>query len=252
ALAWSHPDEMDLERPASDGLLRLRAVPTTSTSNPGDTGPATMEEEADISKSAPAAPDNKERTTTPAIGTGWGDPSPGVGPWGEILAPKEAATIGGDCGDIGATGGAGWGQPTPAYLEAQGLPPADVATIDPYWATRGTSRGGPPLSDQYTPDTPEHVQELEEEEVTYEFFSKAAELPEPTDEVPPPEQGPQLISVTGGEYPYHRVPMEGLPTYEWPEAASFPQPLITGDAVHSGDMDDITKFPKEVLEHLSI
>ncbi|CAI7784816.1 unnamed protein product [Closterium sp. NIES-53] len=43
---------MDLERPASDGLLRLRAVPTTSTSNPGDTGTATMEEEADASKSA--------------------------------------------------------------------------------------------------------------------------------------------------------------------------------------------------------
>ncbi|CAI7778001.1 unnamed protein product [Closterium sp. NIES-53] len=216
-----------------------------------------MEEEADSSKSAPAAPDNKDCTTTPATGTGWRDPGPAVGPWGEILTPKEAATIGGGWGDIGATGRAGWGQPTPTYPEAPGLPPADVAAIDPYWATRGTSWGGPPLPDQYAPDTPEHVQELEEE-VTYKFFSKAAELPEPTEEAPPTEQGPQLISVTGGEYLYHRVPMEGLPTSEWPEAPSFPQPLITDDAVHSddavhfGNMDDITKIPKEVLEHLSV
>ncbi|CAI7803836.1 unnamed protein product [Closterium sp. NIES-54] len=194
---------MDLERPASDGLLRLRAVPTTSTSNPGDTGPTTMEVEADNSKLAPAAPDNEERTTTPANGTGWGDLGPAVNPWREILIPEEVATIGGGC-----------------------------------W-------GGPPLSDQYAPDTPEHLQELEEEEVTYEFFSKAAELPEPTEEALPPEQGPQLISVTGGKYLYRRVLMEGLPTSEWPKAASFPQPLITGNAVHSGDTDDIPKFPKE-------
>ncbi|CAI7756119.1 unnamed protein product [Closterium sp. NIES-54] len=211
-----------------------------------------MEEEADSSNSKPAAPDNEELTTTPATVTGWEDPSPAVGPWGEILTPEEAATIGGGWGDIGATGGAGWGQPTPAYPEAPGLPPADVAAIDPYWATGGTSWGGPPLPDQYAPDTPKHVQELEEEEVTYEFFSKAAELPEPTEEATPPEQGPHLILVTGGKYLYHRVPMEGLPTSEWPEAASFPQPLITGDAVHSGDTDDIAKFPKEVLEHLSV
>ncbi|CAI7885819.1 unnamed protein product [Closterium sp. NIES-54] len=46
--------------------------------------------------------------------------------------------------------------------------------------------------------------------------------------------------------------MEGLPAPEWPEAASFPQPLITGHAVHSGDTDDIAKIPKEALEHLSI
>ncbi|CAI7927653.1 unnamed protein product [Closterium sp. NIES-54] len=234
---------MDLERPTSDVLLRLRAVLTTSTSNPDDTGPATMEEEAYSSKSAPAAPDNEERTTTPATGTGWGDPGPAVGLWGEILTPEKAATIGGGWGDIGATGGAGWGQPTPAYLKAPGLPPTDVAAIDPYWATRGTSWGEPPLPDQYAPDTPEHVQELEE--VTYEFFSKGAELPEPTEEAPPPEQGPQLISVTGGECLYHRVPMEGLPTSEWPKAASFPQPLITDDVVHSGNTDDIAKFPKE-------
>ncbi|CAI7869865.1 unnamed protein product [Closterium sp. NIES-53] len=127
-----------------------------------------------------------------------------------------------------------------------------LTAIDPYWATRGTNWGGPPLPVQYAPGTPEDLQVLEEEEVTYEFFRKAAELPEPTEEAPPPEQGPQLISVTGGEYLYHRVPMEGLPTSEWPEAASFPQPLITSDAVHSGDMDDIAKFPKEVLEYLSV
>ncbi|CAI7806193.1 unnamed protein product [Closterium sp. NIES-54] len=242
---------MDLERPASDGLLRLRAVPTTSTFNPGDTGLATREEEVDSSNSAPAAPDSEERTTTPATGTDWGDLGPAVGPWGEILTPEEAATIGGSWGDIGATSGAGWGQPTPTYLEAPGLPPADVAAIDPNWATRGTSWGEPPLPNQYTPKTPEHVQELDEE-VTYEFFSKAAELPEPTEEAPLPEQGPQLISITGGEYLYHCVPMEGLPISEWPEAASFPQPLIIDDAVHSGDTDDITKIPKEALEHLSI
>ncbi|CAI7806332.1 unnamed protein product [Closterium sp. NIES-54] len=241
---------MDLEQPASDGLLRLRAVPTTSTLNPGDNGPATMEEEAGNSKSAPAAPNNKERTTTPATGTGWGDPSPAVSSWGEILTPEEAATIGGGWGDIGATGGAGWGQPTPAYPEAPGLPPTDVAAIDPYWATRGTSWGGPPLPDQYAPDTPEHVQELEEE-VTYEFFSKAAELPEPPEEAPPLEQVPHLISVTRGECIYHLLPMEGLPASEWPEAASFPQLLITGDVAHSSNTDDIAKIPKEALEHLS-
>ncbi|CAI7858608.1 unnamed protein product [Closterium sp. NIES-54] len=46
--------------------------------------------------------------------------------------------------------------------------------------------------------------------------------------------------------------MEGLLAPEWPEAASFPQPLITGHAVHSGDTDDIAKIPKEALEHLSV
>ncbi|CAI7779127.1 unnamed protein product [Closterium sp. NIES-53] len=124
--------------------------------------------------------------------------------------------------------------------------------LDPYWATRGTSWGGPPLPDQYAPDTPENVQEESEEEVTYEYLSKAADLPVPTEEAPPPEQGPQLISVTGDEFLYHRVPMEGLPASEWPEAASFPQPLVTGDDVHSVDTDDVVNLPKTVLEHLSV
>ncbi|CAI7773710.1 unnamed protein product [Closterium sp. NIES-53] len=164
-MAWSHPEEMDIERPTSDGLLRLHTIPTASTSNPGGTGPATMEEEEDSGKSATTKPDIGENITAPA--TGWGSPGPVVGPWGEVLTPEEA--------DVAAGGGRGtstkerWGQSAPAYPEAPGLPPAEVAAVDPYWATRGTSWGGPPLPDQYALDTPEPVQEESEEELTYEL-----------------------------------------------------------------------------------
>ncbi|CAI7731479.1 unnamed protein product [Closterium sp. NIES-54] len=156
---------MDIERPTSDGLLRLHTIPTASTSNPGGTGPATMEEEEDSGKSATTKPDIGENITAPA--TGWGSPGPVVGPWGEVLTPEEA--------DVAAGGGRGtstkerWGQSAPAYPEAPGLPPAEVAAVDPYWATRGTSWGGPPLPDQYALDTPEPVQEESEEELTYEL-----------------------------------------------------------------------------------
>ncbi|CAI7877481.1 unnamed protein product [Closterium sp. NIES-53] len=170
-----------------------------------------------------------------------------LGGWDTIQVPEEATerTTGRDSGAVEPTEG-DWGTANApnewGYPEAPGLPPEPVAELDPYWTTRSTSWGGPPLPDQYALDPPEHVQEELEEEVTYEFFSKAAELPEPTEEAPPPEQGSQLISVTSDEYLYHRVPMEGLPASEWPEAASFPQPLITGDAVHSGDTDNIASF----------
>ncbi|CAI7855375.1 unnamed protein product [Closterium sp. NIES-54] len=93
-MTWSHPEEMDLERPAPDGLLRLHTVPTASTSNPGGTGPATMEEEEDSGKSAIAEPDTRENITTPA--TGWGSPGPAVGPWGDVLTPEETAGSGWD------------------------------------------------------------------------------------------------------------------------------------------------------------
>ncbi|CAI7775792.1 unnamed protein product [Closterium sp. NIES-53] len=36
------------------------------------------------------------------------------------------------------------------------------------------------------------------------------------------------------------------------QPASFPQPLVTGDRVYTADTDDVAKFPKEVLEHLSV
>ncbi|CAI7781113.1 unnamed protein product [Closterium sp. NIES-54] len=58
--------------------------------------------------------------------------------------------------------------------------------------------------------------------------------------------------IDSDEYLYHRVLMEGLPASGWPEAASFPQPLVTGDRVYTADTDDVAKFPKEVLEHLSV
>ncbi|CAI7897177.1 unnamed protein product [Closterium sp. NIES-54] len=45
--------------------------------------------------------------------------------------------------------------------------------------------------------------------------------------------------------------MEGLLASEWPEATSFPQPFVTGDPVHTGDMDDIIGNPDAVLERIS-
>ncbi|CAI7912935.1 unnamed protein product [Closterium sp. NIES-54] len=45
--------------------------------------------------------------------------------------------------------------------------------------------------------------------------------------------------------------MEGLPAFEWPEAASFPQLLVTGDPVHAGATDDIIGIPDAVLKEKS-
>ncbi|CAI7811839.1 unnamed protein product [Closterium sp. NIES-53] len=107
APTWSHLDEMDLERPASDGLLRLRAVPTASTSNPGDTGPATMEEDENNRGSATAEADIGGWGTTPAAGTGWGNLAPTIGPWGVIEPPQ-------------TTAGGGWGTFQVPEEEAEG------------------------------------------------------------------------------------------------------------------------------------
>ncbi|CAI7839026.1 unnamed protein product, partial [Closterium sp. NIES-53] len=85
-------------------------------------------------------------------------------------------------------------------------------------------------------------EEQEESEGTIYDFGEAEELPEHTEEPPPPEEGPQLISVTGDEYFYHRVPMEGLRASKWPEAAPLPtQQLlqITDDSIHVADSDNV-------------
>ncbi|CAI7802802.1 unnamed protein product [Closterium sp. NIES-54] len=239
---------MDLERPASDGLLRLHTVPTASTSNPRGTGPATMEEEEDSGKSTTADPDTGENITAPA--TGWGSPGPAVGPWGEVLMPEEADVVAG--GGWGTSTEERWGQSAPAYPEAPGLPPAEVAAVDPYWATRGTSWGGPPLPNQYAPDTLEPVQEESEEEVTYEFFGEAAELLEPTKEPPSPEQGPRKIEIIGDEYSYFRIPMTRLPVSDWPKAPPSSSLLVTDKQVHAGDTNDIIKIPRTLLERNSV
>ncbi|CAI7775790.1 unnamed protein product [Closterium sp. NIES-53] len=93
APTWSHPDEMDLERPTLDGLLRLRAVPTTSTSIQGDIGPATMEEEENNGGSATAEANTGGWGTTPAAGTGWGTATPTIGPAHHIVpCPQRCPT----------------------------------------------------------------------------------------------------------------------------------------------------------------
>ncbi|CAI7809928.1 unnamed protein product [Closterium sp. NIES-54] len=145
-----------------------------------------------------------------------------------------------------------WGQSAPAYPEAPGLPPAEVAAVDMYWATRGTSWDGPPLPDQYAPDTLEPVQEESEEEVTYEFFGEAAELPEPTEEPPSPEQGPQQIEVIDDEYNNFRIPMTRLPVSDWPKAPPSSSPLVSGEQVHAGNTDDIIGIPRALLERNSV
>ncbi|CAI7914902.1 unnamed protein product [Closterium sp. NIES-54] len=160
---------------------------------------------------------------------------------------EEGVAVGGGWGTSTTEGGWGWGQPHPAYLEAPTLPLADVAAVDPYWASRGTSWGGPPLLDQNAPDTRETIQE-EPEEVTYEFFREAAELPEPTKEASPPEQGPQLIEVIGDEHSYYRIPMKGLPASDLPKKAPSLYVLVTGKQVHAADTDDIVRIPDALLE----
>ncbi|CAI7762488.1 unnamed protein product [Closterium sp. NIES-54] len=214
-----------------------------------------MEREEDSGKSAAA--ETNTGGWGAIAGTGWDvtgkaspswtTPVPTVGAWGVVQTLEEGAATGGGWG--APASGSGWGPPSPPYPEAPALLPAAVVEIDPYWVTCGTSWVGPPLLDQYARDTPEDVQE-ELEEMTYEYGG-AADLPEPTEEAPPPEQGPQLISVTGNECLYHHVPMEGLPASEWPEATSFPQPLVTGDPVHTADTDGIIGIPDAVLEQVS-
>ncbi|CAI7836950.1 unnamed protein product [Closterium sp. NIES-53] len=124
---------MDLKHPASDGLLCLRAIPTASTSTTGDIGPATMEQEEDSGRKATVeadtggwgAPTGTGWGVTGPVSPTWSTPTPQVGTWG---VPQPPAAEGG-----------GWGPPPPpAGVPAEG---------DPYWATRGTSWGGPPLLD---------------------------------------------------------------------------------------------------------
>ncbi|CAI7868578.1 unnamed protein product, partial [Closterium sp. NIES-54] len=92
-----------------------------------------------------------------------------------------------------------------------------------------------------SPYEPAEEEQEESEGMIYDF-GEAEELPEHTEEPPPPEEGPQLISVTGDEYFYHRVPMEGLRASKWPEAAPLPtQQLlqITDDSIHVADSDNV-------------
>ncbi|CAI7859219.1 unnamed protein product [Closterium sp. NIES-53] len=222
---WSHPEEMELERPASYGLL-VR-------------GPLSQ---------GLGFESQCVHFGHPIVGgcQSSANPVATVGAWG-VVKPAAGVPSGGGWGTLAPQGG--WGPQSPPYPEAPTLPPAVVAEIDPYWATRGISWGGPPLPDQY-PDKPAEEEQQESDGMLYDF-GEASELPEPTEEAPPPEQGPQLIPVASDEYLYHRVPMEGLPTSEWSEVTRLLALLIIGDSVHAVDTDNIAGIPDAVLERAS-